>query len=154
MHRLAALPGSAGDDDPTTLIEQPPAPVVLLSSADTDLVSLAALLADEPDLLSVPMRALNLAALQHPARIDHYISTSLVQTRVLLVRLLGGRGHWSYGIEQLRRWAQAVPGRLLLLLAGTQDDELSLAQLGTVDPALALALARCLREGGVPIFGR
>jgi cobaltochelatase CobN len=148
MHRLAALPGLAGDDDPGTLIEQPPAPVVLLSSADTDLVGLAALLAAEPALLPVPLRALNLAALQHPARIDHYLRSSLSQTWVVLVRLLGGRGHWSYGIEQLRHWAAALPGRQLLLLAGTGDEEEGLAALGTVDPALAIAVARCLREGG------
>jgi cobaltochelatase CobN len=71
----------------------------------------------------------------------------------VLVRLLGGRGHWSYGLERLQQWAQAAPDRLLLVLAGTAEEEQGLAELGTGDPALAVALARCLRVGG-PANGR
>jgi cobaltochelatase CobN len=148
MHRLAAIPGPPSGDEPGPWIEQPPAPVVLLSSADTDLVAFAALLTAEPGLLPVELRGLNLGALQHPAHIDHYLNSSLGQTRVLIVRLLGGRGHWSYGIEQVRQWALAAHGRQLLLLAGTRDEEENLAGLGTVPAELAMALARCLREGG------
>ena len=65
------------------------------------------------------LRALNLAALSHPALIDHYLSTSLETTRLVVVRLLGGRGHWSYGLERLGYWAADRPGRRLVVLAGT-----------------------------------
>ncbi|MFN5696241.1 MAG: cobaltochelatase subunit CobN, partial [Cyanobacteriota bacterium] len=122
MHRLAAVPGDTGEGEAGAFVEQPPAPVVLLSSADTDLLALEAVLAAEPDLLGGELRALNLAALQHPAQIDHYISTTLRHTRLVVIRLLGGRGHWSYGLEQLRRWARR-PGRQLLVLAGTAEEE-------------------------------
>lgn len=149
MHRLAAVPGATGDTDGPLYVEQPSAPLLLLSSADTDLSALAGLLRDEPALLSQEVRGLNLAALDHPAVIDHYLATSLGDTRLVLVRLLGGRGHWSYGLEQLRRWAN-FPGRQLVVVAGTSEDENDLASLGTVDQALALACGRCLREGGAP----
>ena len=156
MHRLASVPGLS-DGDPreggsVPYVEQPPAPVVLLSSADTDLLALQTLLNRRPTLLGVEARALNLAALAHPAVIDHYLATTVSQARLVLVRLLGGRSHWSYGIEQLRRWAaeQGPHGRRqLLLLAGTADLEQELADLGTVEPSLAIALGRCLRQGGV-----
>ncbi|EAQ74520.1 MULTISPECIES: cobaltochelatase subunit CobN [unclassified Synechococcus] len=147
MHRLAAVPGATGDTDGPLYVEQPSAPLLLLSSADTDLSCLAGLLRDEPALLSQEVRGLNLAALDHPAVIDHYLATSLAETRLVLVRLLGGRGHWSYGLERLRHWA-AGPGRQLVVVAGTSDEERDLASLGTVAPALALAIGRCLREGG------
>jgi cobaltochelatase CobN len=162
MHRLAAVPGLAGDGpdkqagEPNgaaiAYVEQPPAPVLLLSSADTDLVALAALLQQSPELLGCEARALNLAALAHPAVIDHYIATTLPQAKLVLVRLLGGRGHWSYGLEQLMTWAAepAAGGgrRQLLVLAGTADQDQEFADLGTVPAALASALAGCLREGG------
>ena len=147
MHRLAAVPGDTGEGDAGAFVEQPPAPVVLLSSADTDLLALEAVLAAEPELLGCELRALNLAALQHPAQIDHYISTTLRHTRLVVIRLLGGRGHWSYGLEQLRRWVRR-PGRQLLVLAGTAEEEEALAALGSADPRLCIALAGCLREGG------
>ena len=148
MHRLAAVPGDPGADSTITFVEQPPAPVVLLSSADTDLVGMASLLRQQPERLGAELRALNLAALSHPAVLDHYVNTSLGQTQVLVVRLLGGRGHWSYGLERLRDWASLAPGRRLLVLAGTADEDHTLASLGTEDPQLCRALAACLREGG------
>ena len=48
MHRLAAVPGSTSPSDGVVFIEQPPAEVVLLSSADTDLAVLASLLDRDP----------------------------------------------------------------------------------------------------------
>jgi cobaltochelatase CobN len=148
MHRLATVPGDTGEEGTAAFVEQPPAAAVLLSSADTDLVALAALMEQEPNLLGEELRALNLAALAHPSVIDHYLATSLATTRLVLLRLLGGRGHWSYGIERLRHWSGAGPGRHLVVLAGTAEEDDALAPLGTVDPVLAKALAACLREGG------
>jgi len=150
MHRLAAVPGSASPSDGVVFIEQPPAEVVLLSSADTDLAALAALLDRDPHPLGpeIAIRALNLAALQHPAVLDHYLRTSLEQTRVLVVRLLGGRGHWGYGLEQLQQWAHQSAERHLLVLAGTADLEAELLPLGSVDPLVSQACGRCLLEGG------
>jgi cobaltochelatase CobN len=45
MHRLAAVPGSTSSNEGPVFIEQPPAALVVLSSADTDLTALASLLA-------------------------------------------------------------------------------------------------------------
>ncbi|MBM5788431.1 MAG: cobaltochelatase subunit CobN [Cyanobacteria bacterium M_DeepCast_200m_mx_001] len=150
MHRLAAVPGSTSPSDGLVFIEQPPAEVVLLSSADSDLSALAALLDRDPRPLggAIAIRALNLAALQHPAVLDHYLRTSLQDTRLVVVRLLGGRSHWGYGLEQLQRWAAGRPGRQLLVLAGTADQEMELLPLGTLDSAFSLACSRCLLEGG------
>ncbi len=148
MHRLASIPGDRTEDDGALFVEQPPAPVVLLSSADTDLLAVSQLLEAEPALLPADLRALNLSSLQHPAVIDHYVATTLASTRLVVVRLLGGRGHWSYGLECLRHWAEGGEGRQLLVLAGTAEEEQALASLGSLDGPLATACAACLREGG------
>ena len=155
MHRLAAIPGESEPlDGSPPFVEQPPAEAVLLSSADTDLLALEALLRREPERLGFALRGLNLAALGHPAVLDHYVASTLERapTRIVVVRLLGGRGHWSYGLERLQAWAgrpaSGGGARQLLVLAGTVEEEEALAALGTVPPPLALGLARCLREGG------
>ncbi|MEB3176038.1 MAG: cobaltochelatase subunit CobN [Synechococcus sp.] len=148
MHRLAALPGDPGDGD-AVLVEQSPAPLLLLSSADSDLALVSQRLQAAPQRDQWPaMRALNLASLSHPAAVDHYLRTSLKTTRLVLVRLLGGRGHWSYGLEQLRHWAAAGLNRTLVVMSGTADGAADLASLSSLDPALALQLGRCLEEGG------
>ncbi|QPN68677.1 cobaltochelatase subunit CobN [Synechococcus sp. CBW1006] len=149
MHRLATVPGSAEEAAQGAFVEQPAAPVLLLTSADTDIVALEALLVAEPDLLGSDLRALNLAALVHPAVIDHYVASTVAAARMVVVRLLGGKGHWSYGLERLQDWWQQDPDRrALVVLAGTADEDRALANLGSVPPALAIGLAGCLREGG------
>ena len=149
MHRLATIPGAPEPADGSLLfVEQEAAEMVLLSSADTDLAAVAALLENEPHLIAGSLRALNLVALGHPAVIDHYVATTLPEASVVLVRLLGGRGHWSYGLERLQAWSKGAAGRTLLVLAGTAEEEHALAELGNAPADLTLALAACLREGG------
>ena len=148
MHRLSSLPG--GDfGDAITLVEQPAAPVLLLTSAATDLTTLASCL--EQDQLQPwrdRIRALPLASLSHPAQIDHYLSTTGLSCQLIVVRLLGGRGHWSYGFDQLQQWQQATPGRQLIVLAGTADQDTALHGMGSVPQPLSDRLALLLREGG------
>jgi cobaltochelatase CobN len=148
MHRLAAQPGSHDPDQRGQLVEQAPAPVLVLTSADTDLRLLATLTQAQPGLLGLELRGLNLSALGGPAQVDHYLSTTVAHARLVVVRLLGGRGHWSYGLEQLQLWASQARDRQLLVLAGTPDEDSSLSAMGTVEPLLAQALARCWRAGG------
>ena len=150
MHRLASCPGVDPPED-VVLVEQPEAEVLFLSSAGTDLSTLSHLLGEQtqhPWLNRI--RALSLTSLDHPAQLDHYLATTAVAARIVVVRLLGSRGHWSYGLDQLQQWQQQHPGRHLIVLAGTEDQDASLSALGSIDPVLARRLSDLLREGGVP----
>ena len=146
MHRLASCPGIDPPED-VVLVEQPPADVLVLSSAATDLSCLEAVLLAAPEWNN-RIRALHLDNLGHPAQLDHYLSTTAEQARVIVVRLLGSRGHWSYGLEQLQRWSVEHTDRQLLVLAGTVDQQRDLHGIGSVAPELADRLAALLREGG------
>ena len=130
-------------------MEQPPAPVLLLSSAVTDITTLANCLDGGSSPLGWPIRALPLSCLSHPAQIDHYLAETASQARLIVVRLLGGRGHWSYGLEQLQLWQKQLPGRTLLVLAGTGDQNDALHPLSSVSAPLCDLLAQLFREGGV-----
>ena len=109
MHRLASCPGLDPPED-VVLVEQPPAEVLFLTSAGTDLSCLAACL-EHLEGWTDRIRALSLSCLEHPAQLDHYLSSTAQQARLIAVRLLGSRGHWSYGLEQLRLWQQGAPER-------------------------------------------
>ena len=149
MHRLSSLPG--GDFDAAiTVVEQPPAPVLMLTSAATDLSTLACWLSlPEGNSWRGRIRALPLSSLQHAAQVDHYLSVTAAEAQLIVVRLLGGRGHWSYGLDQLQQWQQRSPHRQLLVLAGTADQDTLLHPLGSVPTALSDRLALLMREGGL-----
>jgi cobaltochelatase CobN len=147
MHRPPTTSGPADPEgDALAFLSHPPADLVLLSSAETDLLALARL--GERSPFPFRVQGLPLARLSHPAVVDHYLAHSLARTRVVVVRLLGGRGHWSYGIDQLRLWQNGGAGRKLLVLAGTPEEDGVLGSLSSVDGALNLSLARCFRIGG------
>ena len=153
MHRLASCPGVDPPED-VVLVEQPSADVLFLSSAATDLSTLAAHLASpDGEHWRNQLRGLSLDCLSHPAQLDHYLATTADQAKLVLVRLLGGRGHWSYGLEQLQRWQEGREGRHLLILAGTDDQNNELHGLGSIPIALADRLAELLREGGLDNLG-
>ena len=153
MHRLASCPGVDPPED-VVLVEQPAADVLFLSSAATDLSTLAAYLASAGgEHWRNQIRGLSLDCLSHPAQLDHYLTSTANQAKLVLVRLLGGRGHWSYGLEQLQRWRDGGAGRHLVILAGTDDQNNELHGLGSISLALADRLAELLREGGVDNLG-
>ena len=146
MHRLAALPGLNADEAGVALVEQDAAPILFLTAADTDLTTLAAVL-EAPNTV-VPaggIRGLNIAALSHPAAVDHYLRCTVATARVVLVRLLGGRGAWSYGLERLQGW-QADGGCLVVLDAVGNDP--GLEACSSTPESLTTALGTALRWGG------
>ena len=148
MHRLSSLPG-ADTDGPISFVEQPSAPVLFLTSASSDISALARILdSDRHAFWHDRIRALPLEALCHPAQIDHYLSVCTGQTQLIVIRLLGGRGHWSYGLEQCCSWQSVKPGRQLLVLAGTPDQDRELHPLSSQQEAFCDAMALLLREGG------
>jgi len=143
MHRLAALPGVDEGQLGNLLVEQDPAPILVLTTSDTDLATMATVLERSPQPL--PMRGLNVAPLAHPAVVDHYLRTTVATARVVVLRLLGGRGVWSYGLERLQEWQAA--GGCLVVLDGVMSDP-ALEALSSTPPELTKALGDGLRWGG------
>ncbi len=152
MHRLATCPGLDPPED-VVLVEQPGADVLFLTSAGTDISCLDACLALRPTW-NDRIRALALSCLEHPAQLDHYLNTTAQAARLIVVRLLGSRGHWSYGLEQLQRWCSDSSQRQLIILAGTADQSNELHGLGSCNPELADQLSALLREGGIDNMGQ
>ena len=148
MHRLSSLPG-ADTDGPISYVEQPTAPVLFLTSASSDISALARVLnTGDQAFWHNRIRALPLDALSHPAQIDHYLALCTGDTQLIVIRLLGGRGHWSYGLEQCCSWRLQQPGRQLLVLAGTTEQDRDLHSLSSQPEPFCDAMAQLLREGG------
>jgi cobaltochelatase CobN len=148
MHRLAATPGGwTPDTEGVIFIEQTPAPIVFLTAADTDIQCLARVMAQPPEGLPA-VRGANLLQLQQQLTIDTYGEQVLAHAQIIVLRLLGGRGYWSYGLEVVAAIAAAT-GAALVVLPGDDRPDPDLISHSTVALTIANQLWRYLIEGGV-----
>uniref|UniRef100_UPI0030DC66E0 cobaltochelatase subunit CobN n=2 Tax=Cyanobacteriota TaxID=1117 RepID=UPI0030DC66E0 len=147
MHRLAATPGGWNPDaEGVIFIEQTPAPIVLLTAADTDIQTLAAAVSKLPEGFPA-LRVVNLLQLQQQLSIDTYAEEVLEQAQVIILRLLGGRSYWSYGLEVVRETVQRT-GAALIVLPGDDRPDPDLISHSTVSLSVVNQLWRYLIEGG------
>ncbi|ABX08816.1 cobaltochelatase subunit CobN [Prochlorococcus marinus] len=148
MHRIASIPGEETTED-ITLVQQPEAPVLLLTSARTDISTLAAALDYKANAKwKNRIRALPLEYLNHQAKIDHYLTTTAESSRIILIRLLGGKGHWSYGLDQLKKWQEKNNSRKLIVISGTKEHELELNELSNIELDVTFKIGELFRLGG------
>jgi cobaltochelatase CobN len=147
MHLLRTTPGGFVDDAAGVMrIEQTPAPIVVLSSADTTL-SLLASVYPRLEAGFPAVRLANQSFLRQPASVDFYVDDVLRHARVVIVDHLGGESYWPYGIEQIVALARRGKQTLVMFSGDLQEDPNLIAK-STADPALCHELWRYLREGG------
>jgi cobaltochelatase CobN len=148
MHRIATTPGGWDPElDGVILVDQTPAPLVILTAADTEIQTLAAAIQTLP--IGFPaVRAVNLLQLQQHWSIDTYADTVLDQAQVIVLRLLGGQSYWAYGLEVVE---ESVLRRrtALLVLPGDDQPEPQLMGRSTVPLTVAHQVWRYWAEGGV-----
>jgi cobaltochelatase, CobN subunit len=146
MHLLAAVPGAVPDGVAVDL-DQPPGEIVVLSAADSELACLAAARAGLGNAFP-EVRLASLLQLTHPMSVDLYAEKTLADARVIVVRLLGGRGYWTYGVDEVVRLAGAR-GIAVAFLPGDDQPDAELARLSTVEAETWHRLWQFLVHGGV-----
>lgn len=152
MHRLAALPGGwTPETEGVIFIDQTPAPLILLTAADTDIQVMAAALSSWPgDFPDV--RMVNLLQLQQNLTIDTYAEAVLCQASGIVLRLLGGRAYWSYGLEVIKQTVQQT-GATLFVLPGDDQPDLDLMSHSTAPFTVVDRLWHYWIEGGIENIG-
>ncbi|MEM6578832.1 MAG: cobaltochelatase subunit CobN, partial [Pseudomonadota bacterium] len=145
MHLLAATPGSIDDGQEPVDLQQTPADVVFLSAADTELAALAEARSEMRD--PPGLRLANLMHLRHSMSVDLHIDSCALGARLVIARVLGGMGYWTYGVQQYaaRLHEAGIP---LALLPGDDKPDPDLRGLSTVADADYDALWSYLTEGG------
>jgi cobaltochelatase CobN len=150
MHLLAAQAGTIADGTEAVDLAQNPADIVILSAADSEIACLAAaqrrLIDASPDWPS--LRLANLARLGHNYSVDLYVERVIAKARLVVVRILGGRGYWSYGLDRVVALCRER-GIALALLPGDERPDPDLASSSTVPQETAQRLWRYLAEGGI-----
>ncbi|KZZ38740.1 cobaltochelatase subunit CobN, partial [Oleiphilus sp. HI0117] len=157
MHLLAAKPGGFVDDEGIIDLDQSPAEVVILTSADSSLSALSYALQNmhedhQHDVNFPQVRLANWMQLLKPAAYDLYEHKVLESAQVVVVSLLGGASYWAYGLERLVDWQNAqTPDapRTLIVVPGDDNPDPDLSDASSVVPQDAHRVWRYLREGGV-----
>ncbi len=121
MHLLKAQSATPEDAGEAIDLGQTPGDIVFLSAADTELACLAAAQARRPpDAPS--LRLANLLQLGHPMSVDLYVEQVVSRARLVVLRLLGGRSYWPYGLEQVVAICRAGGIQLAVLPGDDQPD--------------------------------
>src|SRR4028118_2215243 len=151
MHKIAATPGGWNPQaEGVIFIQQTPAPIVFISAADTDIQTLAAAASKMPAEFP-KLRAVNLLQLQQQLTIDTYAEEVLERAEVIILRLLGGRSYWSYGLEILRETVQKTNASLIVM-PGEDSPDPDLISHSNVSLSAVNKLWRYFTEGGVQNF--
>ena len=139
--------GALYDSKEAVDLGQPPADMIILTSADTE-VSLLARASNLSDKFSGSIRIANYLSLTHPYSVDLYIENTARYAKIIVARLLGGMSYWSYGVHQLRALAETGFVKVLFL-AGDGKPDPELDYLSSFPSADCAALAAYLDAGGI-----
>lgn len=146
MHLLSTRPGGFVEDETVvTRLDQTPADLVVLSSADTTLSLLSTAARALPDLPS--LRLANLMYLRQPASLDLYLDQVLRHAKVIVVDHLGAVSTWPYGVQQIAALARQR-GQALAMFSGDLREDPHLLAHGTLPAAACRQLWQYLRAGG------
>lgn len=147
MHLLNARRAAPEEAGEALDLGQTPGDMVYLSAADSELACLAAAQARRPrDAPS--LRLANLLQLAHPMSVDLYVESVVGRARLVVLRLLGGRSYWPYGLEEVagicRR--RGIP---LAVLPGDDQPDPELAGWSTLSPEACHRLWQYGVHGGL-----
>jgi cobaltochelatase CobN len=147
MHLLDARRVAPEDGGAAVDLGQTPGDVVFLSAADTELACLATAAALQP-AGSPSLRLANLLQLGHPLSVDLYVEQVVARARLVVLRLLGGRSYWPYGLEQVAAACRA--GRIpLAALPGDDQPDPELAGWSSLPPEACHRLWQYGVQGGL-----
>jgi len=128
MHLLAAQAGQIQQEGEAIDLGQSPGDIAILTAADSEL----ALIAGAVDRTgATDVRLASTLRLAHNLSVDTWIDKTARQARLVVVRLLGGRAYWPYGVDELCALA-ANGGPELALLPGDATPDPDLLARSTV----------------------
>lgn len=146
MHLLAATPGAVDDGSEAVDLGQTPGSVVVLSAAESELAALAAANRRLPD--GAPsLRLASLLLLGHNLSVDLYVETVIAEAEMVVIRVLGGRGYWPYGVDEVSAICRRK-GIPVAFLPGDDQPDADLAAASTVERDAYHRLWQYLVHGG------
>ena len=148
MHLLAAQPGGVSDGSEAVDLGQTPGDIVVISAADTELTLLAQARSKRPADGFPSVRLANMMHLAHNMSVDLYVEDIIAHAKLVVLRILGGRGYWPYGCDEIAALCvkRGIP---VAFLPGDDQPDAELAALSTLDADAQHRLWQYLVHGGL-----
>ncbi|MGL5510313.1 MAG: cobaltochelatase subunit CobN, partial [Microcoleaceae cyanobacterium] len=151
MHRIATTPGGYNPlAEGVIVIEQTPAPIIFLTAADTDIQTLAGAVNHVPANFPA-VRVTNLLNLQQQFTIDDYAEKVLSESKLIVVRLLGGVSYFIYGLQVLKEIAEKYQIKLIII-PGDDRPDAELISHSNISLGIVNQVWQYFVEGGVENF--
>ncbi|MGI9501263.1 MAG: cobaltochelatase subunit CobN, partial [Geminicoccaceae bacterium] len=147
MHLLNARQATTDDDGEAIDLGQSHGDIVYISAADTELRSLATAQSQRSDE-APSLRLANMLRLAHPMSVDLYVDDVVAKAKLVVLRLLGGRSYWPYGLEQIAAVCRSN-GIPLAVLPGDDQPDQELAAWCTLPPEACHRLWQYGVQGGL-----
>lgn len=147
MHIIATHSKHIPDGSEPVDLNQNPASVVFLSTADTDLAILSQAVQNhhfEENFL----RLGQLSWLTHPYSVDLFLEQTALQSKLVILRALGGLSYWQYCLEQFSVQLQDA-NKTIVILPGDDQPDLELLALSNISNRHWENLFGYLVEGGL-----
>lgn len=151
MHWTAAEPGSLDTERELILIDQTPGEIVFLSAADTDLACVASMWTKR---FGDRLRVAHAFPLRQPVAADHYVDTVIRHAKLVIVRLLGGKGYFAHLIQGLTDLKEEAERPRILFLSGTGVDDEELSALSDFSRAICSTVSNFFQNGGAENMDR
>lgn len=154
MHLIPTIPGGWNpNSEGVFYIDQTPGDILFLSAADTEIHSMNKAYQEVHDQLksssaaTPTLRMANLIYLKHELTIDKYVEEVVAGAKVVICRLLGGKGYYPYLCEAISNICREkkIP---LLLLPGYNSPDFELLNSSTADIHITTDVLSYFSAGG------
>lgn len=151
MHLISTIPGGWNpNDEGVFYIDQSPGDIVFLSSADSDLFMMNTAYKLIHDSVENPpsFRFANLSYFKQELTIDTYLDEVISSAKIVVLKLLGGKGYYNYLCEALTECCEENNIQLVFL-PGDNKPDLELMQSSNIPLKEVDLIWKYIQSGGI-----
>ena len=149
MHRIATKPGDLDSEKKLEPIQQTPADILFISTADTELSGLVQVWGKRYREAVLTLRLMHATPLQHPDAAEHYADHVLCKAKLAIFRLHGGYGYFPHLLDEILHIKSHGAKTRIIVLPGTDEWDPELMKFNDYAEPVVRIIFAYFREGGI-----
>jgi len=149
MHRIATKPGDLDSERKLESVQQTPADILFISTADTELSGLVQVWGKRYREAALTLRLMHATPLQHPDAAEHYADHVLCKAKLAIFRLHGGYGYFPHLLEEILHIKSHGAKTRIIVLPGTDEWDPELMKFNDYAEPVVRIIFDYFREGGI-----
>ena len=149
MHRIATKPGDLDSERKLESVQQTPADILFISTADTELSGLVQVWGKRYREAVLTLRLMHATPLQHPDAAEHYADHVLCKAKLAIFRLHGGYGYFPHLLDEILHIKSHGAKTRIIVLPGTDEWDPELMKFNDYAEPVVRIIFAYFREGGI-----